>query len=77
MSPVKMPFALDENNKVVHIFEVKKGKKCNCICPDCGSALIASKGLKQQQPRWQPKPTRKRVSSRRGPRINYVHPRKK
>lgn len=46
---VKMAFALNENNKLVHISEVENGKKCNCVCLDCGSILIASnEGFIQQ-----------------------------
>ncbi len=49
MTSVKMPFARNENNKLVHISEVENGKKCNCVCLDCGSLLIAcNEGLKQQ-----------------------------
>lgn len=44
-----MSLALDANKKLVHIAEVENGKKCNCVCLDCGSLLIAcNKGEKQQ-----------------------------
>ena len=45
---IKLPFGRDKNNRIVHITEVERGKKCNCVCPDCGSPLIASKGNKNQ-----------------------------
>lgn len=48
MTSVKMPFALKENNKLVHIADVERGKKCNCVCLSCRSPLVASKGTKKQ-----------------------------
>lgn len=50
VTSVKMPFAWNKNkNKIVHISEVENGKKCGCLCWDCGSLLIAcNEGLKQQ-----------------------------
>ena len=48
MASVKMAFALNENKKSIHVADVERGKKCNCVCPDCKSPLIASKGTKQQ-----------------------------
>lgn len=45
---IKLPFGLNENNIIVHIANVKSGEKCNCICPDCKSPLIAVKGNKKQ-----------------------------
>ncbi len=47
MKPIKLPFGLTEN-KLVHISEVVRGKRCNCICPSCKVPLIASKGVKIQ-----------------------------
>ncbi|HVY53677.1 MAG TPA: competence protein CoiA family protein [Gammaproteobacteria bacterium] len=41
---IKLPFGLNENNAIVHIANVANGEKCNCICPDCKSPLIAIKG---------------------------------
>ncbi len=46
--PVKQPFGLNENNRIVHIADVESGKKCNCVCPDCGSSLVARKGNDRQ-----------------------------
>ncbi len=48
MKPIKLPFGVNENNKLVHIVDVERGKKCNCICPGCGSLLIARKGDQNQ-----------------------------
>lgn len=49
MTSIKMPFARNEDNKLVHISEVENDKKCNCVGLDCGSFLIAcNEGLKQQ-----------------------------
>lgn len=32
------------NKVLVHISEVEKGLKCNCVCPCCNTTLIARKG---------------------------------
>ena len=45
---IKLPFGLTENNIIVHIANVESGKACNCVCPSCGSSLIAAKGAKNQ-----------------------------
>ena len=45
---IKLPFGLNENNILVHIADVKRGKKCYCVCPSCRSPLIAAKGSKKQ-----------------------------
>lgn len=45
---IKLPFALNENNVLVHIDDVESGKYCKCICPSCLSPLIAAKGTKIQ-----------------------------
>lgn len=45
---IKLPFGLNENNRIVHIANVESGKNCNCICPCCRSPLIAAKGTKNQ-----------------------------
>jgi hypothetical protein len=39
---IKLPFAL-RDGVLVHISEVESGLKCNCICPDCKSPLVARK----------------------------------
>lgn len=41
---IKLPFGLNKNNDLVHIADVEKGKKCDCICPGCRSPLTAAKG---------------------------------
>ena len=43
-----MAFGLNESNVAVHITDVNRGKKCNCICPSCRSPLVAAKGLKKK-----------------------------
>ncbi|WP_367607875.1 competence protein CoiA family protein [Legionella sp. W05-934-2] len=45
---IKLPFGLNENNTIAHISSVDSGKNCNCVCPSCGSSLIAAKGTKNQ-----------------------------
>ena len=42
---IKLPYGLKEN-RLFHISEVESGLNCNCICPKCGSELIARKGPK-------------------------------
>lgn len=44
---IKLPFALDENNVLVHIADVESGKKYFYICPACRLQLIAVKGQKR------------------------------
>jgi hypothetical protein len=45
MRQLNLTYAL-HNNKLVHISDVESGLKCNCVCPSCGSALVARKGKK-------------------------------
>lgn len=45
---IKLPFGINENNIPVQIADVVSGKKCNCICPECKSPLIAVKGKMKQ-----------------------------
>lgn len=40
---LKLPFGL-KDNKLVQIFDVESGLKCNCFCPACGHPLVAKKG---------------------------------
>lgn len=35
-----------KDEKLVHISQVESGLKCDCICPSCGSLLVARKGEK-------------------------------
>ncbi len=48
MKPIKLPFGLNKDSVLVHIADVESGKKCSCVCPDCGSPLIGSKGIQKQ-----------------------------
>lgn len=48
MKPIILPFGLNEKNILVHIADVERGKKCNCVCPSCRTPLIARKGSKNQ-----------------------------
>ncbi|MFT4058456.1 MAG: competence protein CoiA family protein [Legionella sp.] len=41
---IKQPFGLNKNNTIAHIADVESGEKCNCICIECKSPLIAVKG---------------------------------
>lgn len=45
---LKLPFGLSDNGAIVHISNVDRGMSCNCVCPSCGSSLIAAKGVKNQ-----------------------------
>ena len=36
-----LQLALNRSGKIVSVFEVETGLKCNCTCPTCGSALEA------------------------------------
>jgi hypothetical protein len=45
---LKLPFGRNEENEIVHISQVKRGKSCNCFCTACSSPLIAVKGNKNQ-----------------------------
>lgn len=41
----KLPFGL-KNGSLVDVTQVNSGLECGCICPACGSALVARKGSK-------------------------------
>ncbi len=43
-----MTFALDQENRLVHVDSVPNGLKCNCHCPSCGEKLSARQGKKKQ-----------------------------
>lgn len=45
MQQLNLIYALHDN-ELVHISQVESGLKCNCVCPSCGSALVARKGKK-------------------------------
>lgn len=42
-----IPFGMRQG-LIVHIGEVDRGLDCECVCPDCGSPLVARKGLVRQ-----------------------------
>ncbi len=37
----KLQIALNQDNQLVGIYDVKTGEKCNCVCPNCGEKLVA------------------------------------
>jgi hypothetical protein len=41
---IKLPFGLNERNKIVHIADVERDNNCNYICPSCRSPLIPVQG---------------------------------
>ena len=42
---VKLKYGIRQfDNKVVSIEDVSSGSECNCVCPECGTKLIARKG---------------------------------
>ena len=45
---IKLPFALDEKNVLLHIEEVDSNKKSNYFCPSCKCLLVAAKGESNQ-----------------------------
>lgn len=42
---VKLPFGL-KDGEIIDISKVESGLKCDCVCPNCKSPLIARKGFK-------------------------------
>ena len=41
----KIPFGMRDGS-LLHISQVERGLKCNCICPACNEPLVARKGKK-------------------------------
>lgn len=39
-----LDFGLDQTGRMRGIDEVEQGLACNCVCPECGSPLVARKG---------------------------------
>jgi len=40
-----IPFGLRESDEaIVDVYAVKRGRECGCICPSCGTPLIARQG---------------------------------
>lgn len=45
MSEIKIPYGLEVvSGRIIHISQAVRGKACNCVCPSCGSTLLARKG---------------------------------
>ncbi len=44
----KIPYG-ERDGDLLHISEVERGLKCNCVCPVCKSPLVARKGPKVKQ----------------------------
>ena len=44
----QLTWAIGANSKPAHISEVERGLKCACICPMCGSDLVAKQGKVQE-----------------------------
>ncbi|WP_039912988.1 competence protein CoiA family protein [Cellvibrio mixtus] len=44
MNSAKLGWGLHASGRMRHIEMAERGKKCDCVCPDCGSPLIAKKG---------------------------------
>ncbi|HCM0780006.1 TPA: hypothetical protein N2777_001640 [Vibrio parahaemolyticus] len=44
---VKLGWALGNDGQVKYIKNVERGLKCDCKCPDCGTALVANQGSKK------------------------------
>ena len=42
-----MTYALDQNDRLVHVDSVSNGLKCDCHCPACGQRLSARQGTKK------------------------------
>lgn len=49
---IKLPFGLNKNNTLVHIADVENGKKCECVCPECHTPLIAANRGSKIQPHF-------------------------
>jgi competence protein CoiA len=41
-------FAIDRNNRIVHVSEVQRGLGCACACAVCGEPMVAKKGLERE-----------------------------
>ena len=44
----KLTWAIAANGELAYISEVERGLKCRCICPMCGSDLVAKQGKIQE-----------------------------
>ncbi len=43
-SDVKLPYGELSDGRIVHVSEVTSGAACGCVCPGCGTTLVARKG---------------------------------
>lgn len=46
MALVKIGWGQRQDEQLIHVTEADRGKKCDCVCPDCGTSLIARQGEK-------------------------------
>ncbi len=44
MRGIELPFGLHVDGRMVSVVEVQSGLDCRCVCPECGSRLVAKKG---------------------------------
>lgn len=44
MSEALIPFALDSNGVLVEVFDVPRGRQCDCLCPSCRQGVISRQG---------------------------------
>jgi len=50
MAGVKLGWGLSSlSEEMQHISEVENGKKCNCVCPDCGTAFFEANTNKSKE----------------------------
>lgn len=49
MAEAKLTYGKNQEGRLVHIEDVPSGLECNCVCPECGTKLIARKGQKNQK----------------------------
>ncbi len=47
MKKINLNFGM-KNGKLIDISQVPKGLECGCVCPSCGSKLVARKGEKRK-----------------------------
>ncbi len=41
-------FAIDTNNRIVHVSEVGRGLGCGCVCAVCSEAMVAKQGAERE-----------------------------
>ena len=47
-SDVRLPYGQSPDGRIVHISEVPSGLDCGCVCPGCGTPLVARKGVRNE-----------------------------